>query len=312
MKRIEIAVYYLIASVLIFSASSCSDDEPEVEPSPVTITIADMPFEVGVSQSFTDLDSLALAIFASPSGENQSWDFSSMGTTSTFTSAPYQVFADESIPSANFQRNGSILNTITGQRRAAQYIFEHGEDGIFSRSTRLLEDEVVPILEGTGSLTFLKGDQIDSNGGVPLYLAPATYGTSNFENGEEHVSASLANFTVTLPSAGLDNVSANTLDSTTTNLTVTAWGQLQLPGYNEAFDVIVQDAQRTIVRNYLLGGNLAPAGLLAGLGLRQNELTSENVISFITPKHGVIALIYSKNGELQYGYYKNDIPTEDN
>lgn len=281
---------------------SCSEDAEEKRAS-VTITAEDIPYVAGKQLSYTNFDLYELAEIDLPYGEDQYWDFSDMSTAGSFKSTPFEAFSDASLPGANFSFSGTMYNSLSGASVPALFIREHGADGIYRRSNRMLQEDVVSIFDGAGSLVFKSGDQVFTNGGDPMYMFPSTYGSN-----QSSVSTVLADFEVTLPSAGLDQTPANTLDSVFTDLTVSSWGRVKLPGSKKEYEVIVQLADRMTHRYFLLGGELAPADLLAGLGLQQNMSSSEIIITFIAPEHGIIAAAGIYDGYLSFGYFRNDLP----
>lgn len=291
----------LIALLMLASMISCSEEQEETRES-ITITAEDIPYIDGKVLSYTYFSLADLADMDIPYGEDQYWDFSDIGTDGGFDATPFVAFSDASLPGANFAFNGSLYNSLSGSNNSALFIREHATDGIYRRSNRLLQDEIVPIYDGAGSLTFKSGDQVFSNGGDPLYIFPATYGSS-----KSAISTVLANFEVTLTSAGLDKTPANTLDSVFTDLNVSGWGRLKLPGNQKEYEVISQIAFRTTKRYFLLGGQMAPDNLLAGLGLTQNMSSDETIITFITPEHGIIAAAGVYDGYLSFAYFRDDL-----
>lgn len=301
MKPNNYILITICASLLAFT--SCVEDDAVVEVTPVTIVANDMSYVAGQSKIFTSLDLTDFSTIAMSVGENQLWDYSEVQTNGTSSTIPYNDFSDESILDANFSYQNSLVNAITGQSVSATFIRENSDRGIFDRAIRLLNEEKVSILQGAGDLTFLTGDQVNTNGGVPLYNFPV-----NYNDAYSHVSTRLADFIVNLPSAGLVNTPANTLDSIFTSIQVQAWGQVKLPGYDKSFEVLVQSTSRQFVRHYLLGGALAPDNLLAGLGLSQGTGSSEDIIAFVTPTYGVIGVVYFSNGVLSSAFFRSDIP----
>lgn len=303
MEKTEFKNLVLIAAAFtLLTFTSCEEDEV-AEPTPVTIVASDMAYSVGSPRTLTNLDLSSMPSIISKTGANQLWDFSGVRTESNFTSVAYQNFSDNTLPGANYSFEGTVLNTITGLNVNALYIRENSSRGIFEVSTRLLADDKVSIFQGAGDLTFLKGDQVNENGGIPLYTFPI-----NFEDEYSHTSTTLANFTANLPFAGLVNTPANTLDSTFSEIKVQGWGEIKLPGYNKSFEVLQQKISRKLFRYYLLGGSPAPDNLLAGLGLVQGDDLATEIITYITPNHGVVATVFFTNGVLTSANFRSDLP----
>lgn len=289
----------ILSSIMLFIG--CNEEEEAR--SSITITAEDIPYVDGKILSYTNFELSEVVDVGIPYGEDQLWDFSKFTTLSSFNATPYQSFDDASLPGANFASEGTMYNSLSGTLNASLFIREHNSDGIYRRSNRLLQDETVSILEGAGELVFKSGDQVYSNGGDPLYLFPATYGDER-----SHISTVSSDFEVTLTSAGLDHTPANTLDSVYTDIVVSGWGRIKLPGYDKEFEVITQLVDRFYVRYFYLGGQLAPDDLLAGLGLSQSMYSTETIITFITPEHGIIAAAGLSGTELNFAYFRNDLP----
>ncbi|MGB3468302.1 MAG: hypothetical protein WBA74_23655 [Cyclobacteriaceae bacterium] len=289
-----------IASIIFFA--SCGEDDTLAVGEPAIITLESIPYSVGLQENYSEIVPAEITTITQISGTDLLFDFSDLIVTENYATTPYQSFSDPELPRANYAFRSFQTNTLTGKEQEILRIMQRSESGIYNIAIDLKEEEVLPILGGAGELVFNNGYQVNQ-GEAPLYIFPATYETSGtFE------SSTMADFTITLPTAGLTDAPANTLDSTTTEIEVVAWGEVILPTSSRAYPVILQRNTYTTKRTYLIGGSPAPAELLTPIGLGQDEIRTETTYEFISPEFGVIMYLILNDGEAMSAAFKNDLP----
>lgn len=292
----------LLLAVTATVFTGCNDEEEVTPPAAITITQSDIPNSDGFVFQRTDFD---LNAFVAPTieGENLTWDLSNIPTAGSRNTRPMFAVNDPAAGSSNLGFVTITTNVITQQEVSYNALREINAEGIYATGAEYTEDVVVPIFGGAGTLSFVKGYFLNT----PKYKLlgfPANYGDTH-----QVSTTTTEDFIADYPAAGLNNVPANTVDNSTGTVSIVGWGSLKLPGYTKSFEVLAVKSDYVNTRTYLLGGQPAPATLLAGLGLTDGEQSSTSAVEFYTREHGRIVLYgYNASGALDLAYFRSDIP----
>lgn len=302
MKTSFYLTFALLSSLtLIFSCSSDDSDSNAAPKQAITFTFEDLPiapgfnFGVGIwnPESFGQFDE----------GENVTWDFSDISVVRTGTVLTYEEYSSDKFPTGNIFISTSIVEEITGQTRTYSDVRELTQSGYYELGRHYTNELLVPIFDGAGSLLFQNNVISSFEPKRLIFEFPIEYGdkstsTHAFED----------RFVANLPSAGIVDAVAATLDTWVNEFDVVGWGTIKLPGYAQGFDVLMVEDARSGDRQYLLNDAPAPPMLLAQLGLADRPLIPSKAINFLTKEHGIIARFLFSDGVLYSAFFRNDIP----
>lgn len=298
-------LFPLMLSIVV-ALIGCDDEEPAFFVS--ELSSSDIPISNGFTFNTTEMDAAMVNEMRNQNTQAfRDFDFSNVTTLTTTKSITFNTFSDPTLPSANLSFNSTATNTITGGNIPYIAIRELTESGYYNLGRRYPTGTKVSVLGGAGELTFKAGDYLYA-AKRPILKFPFSAEALYFDD-----FVFVEDFTITLPSEGLNNTPANTVDSTymTTQVVDHPGGPLKLPTYGtRTFDVLKVAFFRTTKRNYLLNGAAAPVSLLAGLGLTDGEETRMTEVVFYSPKYGAIAGYHTnrKTNTTERAWFRNDIP----
>lgn len=301
--KTQIFVFSLTVSLaMVFAGCGSDDSESSAPAQAITITSEDMPLTDGFSfeATYWDLSSFSPL----PEGENITWDFRDRLAVSVSSVPPYERYSNPEFPTGNIKFNSTFVDVITGQVRQVHEIRELSADGYYNLGQVYPNSLSLPIFGGAGSISYQAGAASAYNPKRPVFKFPLNYGDRSRSNYE--ISNS---FIADLPSQGINNATANTVDEHDVEIEVVGWGKVLLPTYAEPFDVLMIKERSSSSRQYLLNGMPAPEPLLAALNLSNGPQGSSMSINFLTKEHGQVAgFRYLGDGTLTLAFYRSDIP----
>lgn len=240
-------------------------------------------------------------------GAAQTWDYSGLTSTGTFSNDWIDATADTDFPTALNYRDINLSFQVFGMRGRGYEAVD--ADGWY--------DQGRVIFDTTHSITAISGgandvlnfpDQVDAyNGRLNFVDFPV-----NFNNTWSQSYVAQVQFNLTVQGFGLNNTPGIAQTTVSQTRTVVGEGTLVIPDANGnpsgSLDVLlIKVEDRMEVDSFFLGGQLAPAPLLSAFGLTQGAVEEfDDFYVFYTPNFPTTVLNINLNssGQISSVYYK--------
>lgn len=189
--------------------------------------------------------------------------------------------SNKNFPSANYEKTISYL--FAGSMEYSTTALMVADNSIVGAlGEEILEEEVLPLASVTGN----SGDQLIFPKQVIRYnetereqVFPMTY-NDNFKNTVQFTTK----FNLTIAAFGLNNVPGERRTVRTTKDTVIGWGTIKVKHFRSkrVYEIPVLQVVEwaTLQDSFYLGGNPAPAQLLAAFGISQGQQLSRRYTRF--------------------------------
>lgn len=279
--------------LLAFAACKKSDDVAQ----PLAITKADMAASLKANGIVANNFSVNPASVTIPvRGENQTWDFSTLAETGTFSTggSSFTSPANAAFPAATYAINGTANHTVGGVSSTSyniSYFNELSDAGLYTLGSSQNTATSATIASLGASFSFpVQNFNFEGNKKIPYIVFPAKYNDSvSFSN-----MVSTLNYTVTAAAFGLSNTPAQTKYTSSGSVVVMASGTANLKGIGNKRVLVVKSAYRD-QNNYFLAGSPAPAVLLNQLGVTDGDITTSATYIFYAEGLGIVGAISVNN-----------------
>ena len=286
----------IILLVALSTLMSCSNDKQTETPNqgPLIITKADYltNYKVnGTTYGFFQTTNNAIAI--PTSGENQTWDFSTLTETSTLITGGtnYLTPTNSAFSSATYSSIGTNAWTISGISSPefdADYFYELNDNGIYNLGYSQNEAAAITVASLGATINYpIQNLNYTGTTKYPFVQFPAKFG-----NAPVTTSGIIrtSNYTVTAPAFGLNNTPAQTKVTSSLNQEIIGSGNANLKGIGNK-RVLVLKSSYSDQSNYFLGGAPAPAALLSNLGITDGTIITGTSYRFIAEGLGSVGVI---------------------
>ncbi len=287
-------------------AIGCKKEDTPITETPLTITKADFAQNfkpAGTPVNRADINIAATPITVPQSGDNQTWDVSSLATTNTFTVTPYITPTNTSFPSATYGFSDNLtfgIGTLSSTPTPITDFYEVNDAGWFSLGYNTTSTAVLSVPTIGGTITYAPQNVIVSSKNPYLNL-PVTFGTQNTTANIVRTVSFIAN----APAAGVNNTPGQTKATDSVINNIMARGTLTLKNIGK---VRVLVNMQTIFEkvNYFLGGAPAPSTLLTTLGLTDGAITKTISYDFYAEGLGRVGRIFinPSNGIVTSAFFR--------
>ena len=279
----------LLATIVIWSCKTS-----DTTPTPLVITKADYNknFKAG-GAVYNTFQTSPTSVTVPTKGENQTWDFSKLAETATFTNggATFLSPANVAYPTATFTSVGTTARAVGGATSptvAATFFSEISDAGSYDLGYS--QDAVLAINVPSLGATINYAVQNFTYTGTTKYpdvLFPAKFGNATTNtNGLVFTS----NFTVTAAALGLNKTPGQTKVTSSVTMDIIGNGTANLKGIGNV-RVLVAKNTWSDMTNYFLGGAPAPAALLTNLGITDGAVITGSTYRFIAEGLGTVGFI---------------------
>lgn len=209
-------------------------------------------------------------------GANRNWDYSSLKANfsrlETYRPATRSGFTSYS----RYLSSNTFIGDIP---LPSEYYYHLTGDGLFEAGAYQSAQtfNIANFGDPADSIVFPGANLIFSTP-APILKFPCTYGESWSAN---HIY--YTPFRLTVASFSLNNAPALWVQRVYKTDSVVGWGKLTLPttsGPSNPVDVLLIKTSRYLVDSYYVNGSPAPASLLSGLKVRQNDSNYANTYTF--------------------------------
>lgn len=288
----------LLIPILLFSMGSGFQSEAQV-----TITESNFP-RLG---NFIDtLYFTSQAGIASPSeGPSQVWDYSSLQAPLMSSLQFFDANADTNFVNAlNFSSAPLAFQSFPIESNLYEAIDSNG----WYQIGRTMEDVTYSLAAISGgsndSIHFIGGAK-PFDGRINTIQFPMTYQDQWNQNHDRVV-----DYVLNIAAYGMVDAPGSLKENTSENREVVGYGKLTVPQQNglpsSPMDVLLLKVNRTTVDSFFLGGQPAPAPMLAAFGLTQGSITVENYYVFYKPDFGsaVLSINLNDSNEVKNATYR--------
>ena len=279
----------LLATTVIWSCKTS-----DTTPTPLVITKADYNTNYRVGGAIYNIFQTSPTSVTIPTkGENQTWDFSKLAETATFTSggATFLTPANAAYPTATYTSGGTTARAVGGATSPtvpATFFSEISDAGSFDLGYS--QDAALAISVPSLGATINYAVQNFTYTGTTKYpnvLFPAKFGNATTNTNGIVLTS---NFTVTAAALGLNKTPGQTKITSSVTIDIIGSGTANLKGIGNV-RVLVAKNTWSDVTNYFLGGAPAPAALLTNLGITDGAVTVASTYRFIAEGLGTVGFI---------------------
>jgi hypothetical protein len=272
----------------------------------ITITQANFPR----SAQFTDSVTIAspTGVVLPAHGAGQTWDYGNLVSSSLSTTDYFDATSDPNFPGAlNYRPFNLVFQALPINSNLYEAIDANG----FFELGRTIDDATYSIAGTSGgandSLRFVGGNYIFP-GRINALKFPLTYPNQWTESNEQNI-----DFEITVAGFGLNQAPGQNKAYHTQHREVVGYGTLVIPvGSTPSLpiSVLLIKVVHTRMDSFFLGGNPAPAPLMAAFGLNQGDTEVDSFYVFYTENFGAPVLNIGISGSsASYAAYRSKAGT---
>jgi hypothetical protein len=252
----------------------------------ITITQANFPRSAQFTDSFTIASPSGVVLPAH--GAGQTWDYGNLVSSSLSTTDYFDATSDPNFPGAlNYRPFNLVFQALPINSNLYEAIDANG----FFELGRTIDDATYSIAGTSGgandSLRFVGGNYIFP-GRINALKFPLTYPNQWTESNEQNI-----DFEITVAGFGLNQAPGQNKAYHTQHREVVGYGTLVIPvGSTPSLPIpaLLIKVVHTRMDSFFLGGNPAPAPLMAAFGLNQGDTEVDSIYVFYTENFGAPVL----------------------
>lgn len=282
---------------LLLAALFCSAGILNAQ-TPLVLTSSNVQMtQAGDTRSWHSVDVSGLSVPST--GENQTWDYSSMPVIGIGYSTTYNEADNPTFPDASFSYDTYYALAAYSLSGAAYY--ENKATGSYYSGNSY--EEATFDLGGMGTL-YIPEQAHAYGGGYARLQLPAQYGSTWSTDLNAPLNAEL-----TIDALGISEAPVLYNQVNMYRDSVVGSGTLKLPG-GATVEALLVRSVHTIIDSFYVAGEPASPMLLAALGLQQGTSFTSNQYSFYTTGMATAALsFYETDSQLTGGEISDELPT---
>ena len=286
----------LIPFLFLVTYCSCKKSTQEPEPTPQTplvITKADYSnYKVGgAAFSFSTVNNASVTVPAN--GEGQTWDFSTLAETSSFTTGGTNFLTPTNtvFPAATYMTPTTTAWAVSGSTSstvAASNFNEVNDAGIFDLGYSQNAATSITIASLGATIAYpIQNLNYTGTTKFPNVLFPAKVGNAPVVTSGI---VKTSNYNVNAAAFGLVNTPGQTRVTTSVTSEVVGSGTAKFRNI-AAVRVLVTKISYSDRTNYFLGGAPAPAALLTNLGVVDGAITTGTTYRYVAEGLGTVGIL---------------------